>query len=102
MKIIEDDKGSTKKRFLFSRLFAEIYYFFAIYLYAILIILGAALSIAVFLFFAELIFPQAVHIFNYSMTDKVFTELIADHKYHAAIAFMMRFPGRRPRELPII
>ena len=60
MKIIEDDKGSTKKRFLFSRLFAEIYYFFAIYLYAILIILGAALSIAVFLFFAELIFPQAV------------------------------------------
>lgn len=50
MKIIEDDKGSTKKRFLFSRLFAEIYYFFAIYLYAILIILGAALSIAVFLF----------------------------------------------------
>ena len=88
MKIIEDDKGSTKKRFLFSRLFAEIYYFFAIYLYAILIILGAALSIAVFLFFAELIFPQAVHIFNYSMTDKVFTELIADHKYHAAIAFM--------------
>lgn len=50
--------------------------------------LGATLGIAILLFVAELIFPEAVHFFNYSMTDKVFTELVNDHKYHAAIAFM--------------
>lgn len=88
MKIIEDSQGSVKKKFLFSRLFAELYYFFALHLYAIVTILGCAISIAILLFFAELIFPKAVHIFNYSMTDKVFTELVNDHKYHAAIAFM--------------
>ncbi|MDE7080884.1 MAG: CHAT domain-containing protein [Muribaculaceae bacterium] len=88
MKIIEDSQGSVKKKFLFSRLFAELYYFFALHLYALFTILGCAISIAILLFFAELIFPEAVHIFNYSMTDKVFTELVNDHKYHAAIAFM--------------
>ena len=88
MKIIEDSQGSVKKKFLFSRLFAELYYFFAMHLYALFTILGCAISIAILLFFAELIFPNAVHIFNYSMTDKVFTELVEDHKYHAAIAFM--------------
>lgn len=88
MKIIEDNQGSVRKKLLFSRFFGELYYFFALHIYAILSILGAALSIAILLFFAELIFPKAVHIFNYSMTDKVFTELVSDHKYHAAIAFM--------------
>lgn len=88
MKIVEDNQRSVKKKLLFSRFFGELYYFFALHLYAILSILGAALSIAILLFFAELIFPKAVHIFNYSMTDKVFTELVSDHKYHAAIAFM--------------
>ncbi len=88
MKIIEDRQGSVKKKFLFSRFFGELYYFFALHLYAIFTILGCALSIAILLFFAELIFPKAVHIFNYSMTDKVFTELVNDHKYHAAVAFM--------------
>lgn len=88
MKIIEDSQGSVKKKFLFSKLFAELYYFFALHLYVIFTILGCAISIAILLFFAELIFPKAVHIFNYSMTDKVFTELVNDHKYHAAVAFM--------------
>ena len=88
MKIIEDNQGSLKKKLLFSRFFGELYYFFAFHIYAILSILGAALSIVILLFFAELIFPKAVHLFNYSMTDKVFTELMNDHKYHAAIAFM--------------
>lgn len=88
MKIIEENQGSVKKRLLFSRFFGELYYFFALHLYAIFTILGCAISISILLFFAELIFPKAVHIFNYSMTDKVFTELVNDHKYHAAIAFM--------------
>lgn len=88
MKIIDDNQGSVKKKLLFSRFFGELYYFFALHLYTIFTILGCAISIAILLFFAELIFPKAVHIFNYSMTDKVFTELVRDHKYHAAIAFM--------------
>lgn len=88
MKIIEENQGSVKKKLLFSRFFGELYYFFALHLYAIFTILGCAISIVILLFFAELIFPKAVHIFNYSMTDKVFTELVQDHKYHAAIAFM--------------
>ncbi len=88
MKIVEDNQRSVKKKLLFSRFFGELYYFFALHLYAIFTILGCAISIAILLFIAELIFPKAVHIFNYSMTDKVFTELVNDHKYHAAIAFM--------------
>ena len=88
MKIVEDNKKSVKKKFLFSRLFAELYYFFAMHLYALFTVLGCAISIAILLFFAELIFPNAVHFFNFSMMDKVFTELVNDHKYHEAIAFM--------------
>ena len=88
MKIIEDSQGSVKKKLLFSRFFGDLYYFFALHIYAVLSILGVALSIAILLFFVELIFPKAIHIFNYSMTDKVFTELVDDHKYHAALAFM--------------
>lgn len=82
------DKTSIGKRFLFSKFFANLYYFFALHIYLLLSILGVALSIAVLLFFAELLFPRYVHLFNYSMTDKVFTELVNDHKYHAAIALM--------------
>lgn len=82
------DKTSLKKRFLFSGFFANLYYFFAFHIYLLLSILGAALSIAVILFFAEMLFPKYVHLFNYSMSDKVFSELVADHKYHEAIAFM--------------
>lgn len=88
MKIIEDNQGSVRKKLLFSRFFGELYYFFALHLYAIFTILGCAIGIAILLFIAELIFPKAVHIFNNSMTDKVFTELVEEHKYHAAIAFM--------------
>lgn len=82
------NKTSLKKRFLFSRFFANLYYFFALHIYLLLSILGAALSIAVILSFAEMLFPKYVHLFNYSMSDKVFSELVADHKYHEAIAFM--------------
>lgn len=88
MKIIEDNQGTVKKKLLFSRFFGALYYFFALHMYVIFTILGCTISIAILLFFAELVFPKAVHIFNYSMTGKVFTELVNDHKYHAAIAFM--------------
>ena len=82
------DKTSLKKRFLFSGFFANLYYFFAFHIYLLLSILGVALSIAIILFFAEMLFPKYVHLFNYSMSDKVFSELVTDHKYHEAIAFM--------------
>ncbi len=88
MKIIENSQGSVKKKFLFSRIFAEMYYFCALHIYLLLSIIGFAVGVGVLLFIAELIFPSAVHIFNYSMTDKIFHELVADHKYHAAIDFM--------------
>ncbi len=88
MKSNRYDKTSIRKRFLFSDFFTKIYYFLAFHIYLILTIVGVGLSIALILFFAELLFPQVVHFFNYSLTDKVFTELVNDHKYHAAIAFM--------------
>lgn len=82
------NKTSLKKRFLFSGFFANLYYFFALHIYLLLSILGVAFSIAVILFFAEVLFPKYVHLFNYSMSNKVFSELVADHKYHEGIAFM--------------
>lgn len=82
------NKTSIGKRLLFSEFFANLYYFFALHIYLLLSILGLAFSIAVILFFAEMLFPKYVHLFNYSMSDKVFSELVADHKYHEAIAFM--------------
>jgi len=82
------NKMSYGKRFLFSKLFANIYYFCSLHIYLLLTVLGAALSIGVLLFVAEIVFPNAVHIFNYSMTDKVFAELVAEKRYHAAVAFM--------------
>lgn len=82
------DKTSLKKHFLFSGFFANLYYFFVLHIYLLLSILGVAISIAVILFFAEMLFPKYVHLFNYSMSDKVFSELVTDHKYHEAIAFM--------------
>ena len=88
MKNTEPNKKTSLKRFLFSRFFAEVYYFFALHLYLIFSILGIALSIAVILFFAEIIFPKTIHLFNYSMSSKVFSELVENHQYHAAIAFM--------------
>ena len=51
-------------------------------------IIGAVISIGILLFGAEILFPDAVHIFNYSMSDKVFSELVEDKHYHAAVAFI--------------
>lgn len=82
------DKTSIGKRFIFSKFFANIYYFLLFHIYLLMLIIGSVISIAIILFFAELIFPEYVHIFNVSMTDRIFTELVEDHKYHNAIALM--------------
>ena len=84
----DNNKQSLWKRFLFSNFFAELYYFLVFHIYMIMWIIGAVISIGILLFGAEILFPDAVHIFNYSMSDKVFSELVEDKHYHAAVAFI--------------
>ena len=88
MNYSQNNKQSLWKRFLFSNFFAEIYYFLAFHIYIIMWIIGAVISIGILLFGAEILFPDAVHIFNYSMSDKIFSELVEDKHYHAAVAFI--------------
>lgn len=51
-------------------------------------VIGAVISIGLLLFGTEILFPDAVHVFNYSMSDKVFLGLVEDKHYHAAVAFV--------------
>lgn len=88
MKKGQDDKISAWSKFKFSKLFANLYYFFLFHIHVILGILGFSVGIAIILFFAELIFPKYVHLFNYSLTEKTFDELVKEKRYHAAISFM--------------
>ena len=88
MKNKGDSQESMKKRFLFSSFFANIYYFFVMHIYVVLTILGSCIGIAILLFIAELIIPDYVHIFNYSLTDTTLSQLVKSHRYHAAIAFL--------------
>lgn len=88
MKKGQDDKISAWSKFKFSKLFANLYYFFLFHIHVILGILGCSVGIAIILFFAELIFPKYVHLFNYSLTEKTFDELVKEKRYHAAISFM--------------
>ena len=88
MKKRQDDKIAAWNRFKFSKLFENLYYFFLFHIHVILGILGFAAGIAIMLFVAELIFPEYVHFFNYSLTEKTFDELVKEKRYHAAISFM--------------
>lgn len=88
MKTYGNSQDSIMKRFLFGNFFANLYYFFAMHLYVVLAILGGCISIAILLFIAELIMPSYVHMFNYSLTDTTFSQLVKSHRYHAAIAFL--------------
>ena len=51
-------------------------------------VVGLALSLGLILWIAELIFPKYIRFFNYKMTDHVFTEMVKDKKYNAAIKLM--------------
>lgn len=88
MKKDEDGKTSLWNKFKFSSFFENLYYFFLMHIYVVLGITGAAIGIAVILFFAELFFPKYVHIFNYSITEKTFHELVNEKRYRAAISFL--------------
>lgn len=57
------------------------------YLYFSFLIILVTASIYVCLFFAELLFPDYVHLFNYSLSTRTFVELKAAHKYKAAADF---------------
>ena len=80
------EKNTTPRK-KSGNIFLNIYYFFSAYLYLALIAAGAVLSIVVFLFLLELVFPKYVHIFDYSLSKRTFTELIGAGKYNAAINF---------------
>ncbi len=43
-------------------------------------------SLAIGLSLLELLFPDTVQVFNYSLTNKAFIELCENHNYHAALA----------------
>ena len=79
-------KGSYLfRRFLFGRLFENIYYFLAFFLRIFLSIVGIGVGLAIIIFVLELLFPTDVHVFNYALTDKTFSWLYKNHNYHAAI-----------------
>ena len=80
------EKNTTPRK-KSRNIFLNIYYFFSAYLYLALIAAGAVLSIVVFLFLLELVFPRYVHVFDYSLSKRTFTELIGAGKYNAAINF---------------
>ena len=80
------EKNTTPRK-KSGNIFLNIYYFFSAYLYLALIAIGAVLSIVVFLFLLELVFPRYVHVFDYSLSKRTFTELIGAGKYNAAINF---------------
>ena len=82
---MEEQKSNIFRRFLWGRVFENIYHFLALYAYLILSVIGIGLVVALLLFFLELLFPKTVHVFNYALTDKTFTELYGNHHYHAAI-----------------
>lgn len=88
MKSNGESQDSIKNKFLFSNFFANLYYFFVMHIYVVLTILGSCIGIAMLLFVAELIVPDYVHLFNYSLTNTTFTQLVKSHQYHAAIAFL--------------
>lgn len=88
MKSNSYNKTSKGKKFLFSNIFANIYYFFIIHLYIVLNVLASSFGIAILLLFAEFLFPKYIHFFGYSITDKMFSELVAENKYHAAVSLI--------------
>lgn len=55
------------------------------YTWLALSIIGGGISIAIMIFILEWMFPEDVHLINYSLTDKTFKELYSNHNYHSAI-----------------
>lgn len=82
---MKEPKNNIFKRFLFSGLFENIYYFLVMHVWLVVSIIGAGLGLMVILFVLELLFPKDVHLLNYALTNRTFTELYENHNYHAAI-----------------
>lgn len=85
MKIHPNSQSSIIKNFLYSNSFANIYYASLLIGRVFLMIIGVGLSISILLFVVELISPETVHFFNYSLSKKTFQELCESYHYHAAI-----------------
>ena len=88
MKIVDDSKKSEGKGEFFGRWIGEVYYFLKFHIYMVMSIVGLSLFIALLVFLAEWLFPDKLHIFNISMSERVFRELVEDNRYHAAINLM--------------
>ena len=57
------------------------------YLYMTFYLVVFVLVVCAGLFLAEWLFPKYVHIFNYSLSSRIFVELKDAHKYRAAVDF---------------
>ena len=80
----EKRKSPRKKS---GNFFLNIYYFFSAYLYLAFWLVMSVVGIVATLFVLELVFPRYVHIFDYSLSKRTFTELIGAGRYNAAINF---------------
>ena len=80
----EKSKSPRKKS---GNFFLNIYYFFSAYLYLAFWLVMSVVGIVATLFVLELVFPRYVHIFDYSLSKRTFTELIGAGRYNAAINF---------------
>lgn len=69
-----------------SSIFMNIYYFFALYGYIMLLLLGLAIGCAIFLFGLNIFIPSTLESIDEKTTYKLFEEIKANHNYHAAIA----------------
>lgn len=82
---MKEPKNNILRKFLFSGLFENIYYFLVMHVWLIVGIIGVGISMMAILLALEFFFPKKVHLLNYALTDKTFTELYENHQYHAAI-----------------
>lgn len=70
-----------------TNLLSNLYYLCVFVIWMTLVIAVTAAGGGVLLFFAEKMFPETIHVFNYVITDKAFDELVEGKHYHGAISF---------------
>lgn len=78
------EKNNTKKR---GSLIVNLYHFLSAYRFIALVTIGVVVLVVITLFVLELLLPQYVHLFDYSLSKRTFTELIGSANYNAAINF---------------
>ena len=82
---MKEPQDNIFRKFIFSGLFENIYHFLILHVWMVVSIIGVGISVMLLLLALEFFFPKKVHLLNYALTDKTFTELYKNHQYHAAI-----------------